>query len=271
MKIIEAKNLKKKVNNRSVLKDVNLTIYEGEIYSLLGPNGAGKTTTIYTLLGLLKKDGGEVKFFGEELSRKHFRDIGVMFEIETYNLEWTVFDNLRQMCYIYGINEEKIYDYLDIFEVKKDDLYKKFKQLSKGTKRKISLIGVILYDPKLLVLDEPTSGLDPEVQIILKRTLVDLKKKGKTILFVSHNLYEVQEISDRIGFIKAGETLFEIPVTSKFYLVEGVYPELQFCKVKNRNVYILDEETFQKFEPEEYQVIEKLEDLYIKFMGERYK
>ncbi len=269
MKIIEVKNLRKSMNNKLILRDVSLNIYEGEIYSLLGPNGAGKTTTVYTLLGLLKKDEGQIKFFGEELCKNHFREIGVMFEIETYNLEWTVFDNLKQMCYMYGVNEKKIHDYVEMFEVKREDLQKKFKQLSKGTKRKISLIGVLLHDPKLLILDEPTSGLDPEVQVVFKKMLIDLKKKGKTILFVSHNLYEVQEISDRIGFIRNGETLFEVPVASRFYLVEGVYPELQSYKVKNNNLYILDEAEFQMVKPEKYQVIDKLEDLYIKFIGER--
>ncbi len=269
MKIIEVKNLRKSMNNKQILRDVSLNIYEGEIYSLLGPNGAGKTTTIYTLLGLLKKDDGEVKIFGEELSKKHFKQIGVMFEIETYNLEWSVIDNLKHMCYLFGVDEHKIYDYVEMLDLRKEDFCKKFKQLSKGTKRKISLIGALIHDPKILILDEPTSGLDPEIQVVFKKLLLDLKKKGKTVLLVSHNLYEVQEISDRIGFIKSGETIFEIPVSEKFYLVEGDYPEFQTYRVKNSKLYVFDEKMFLKIKPKNYQVTEKLEDLYIKFIEKR--
>ncbi|ADQ07511.1 ABC transporter related protein [Caldicellulosiruptor hydrothermalis 108] len=269
MKAIEIKKLKKSINGKLILKEINLNIYEGEIYSLLGPNGAGKTTTIYTLLGLLKKDDGEIKIFGEELSKKHFKEIGLMFEIETYNLEWSVIDNLKHMCYLFGVDEHRIYDYVEMLDLKREDFRKKFKQLSKGTKRKISLIGALIHDPKILILDEPTSGLDPEIQVVFKKLLLDLKKRGKTVLFVSHNLYEVQEISDRIGFIKSGETIFEIPVSEKFYLVEGDYPEFQTYRVKNSKLYVFDEKMFLKIKPKNYQMIEKLEDLYAKFIEGR--
>ncbi|MGI1692161.1 MULTISPECIES: ABC transporter ATP-binding protein [Thermoanaerobacter] len=267
MKIIEVKKLKKSINGNPVLKDVNLMVFKGEIYGFLGRNGAGKTTTLRIILGLLKRDGGEIKIFGENLSRGHFKKIGVMFEYETLNLEWTVLDNLRQTCYIYGIEEREIYKYLDIIEFSRSDVYKKVKQLSKGMKRKVSLINAILPEPELLILDEPTSGLDPEMQLTIKEILLKFKLQGKTILFSSHNLNEVQKISDRIGLIKEGETLLETQIKKELYLVEGNYPELLDNKVKDKNLYVVDEKVIKEFNIQKYQAIKDIEELYIKIMG----
>ncbi|SHE42865.1 ABC-2 type transport system ATP-binding protein [Thermoanaerobacter uzonensis DSM 18761] len=267
MKIIEVKKLKKSINGNPVLKDVNLTVFKGEIYGFLGKNGAGKTTTLRIILGLLKRDGGEIKIFEENLTRGHFKKIGVMFEYETLNPEWTVLDNLKQTCYIYGIEEREIYKYLDIMEFSRSDLYKKVKQLSKGMKRKISLINAILPEPELLILDEPTSGLDPEMQLTIREILLEFKSQGKTILFSSHNLNEVQKISDRIGLIKEGETLIEIQIKKELYLVEGNYPELLDNKVKDKNLYVVDEKVIKEFNIQKYQAIKDIEELYIKIMG----
>jgi ABC-type multidrug transport system, ATPase component len=104
MKVIEVKNLSKSINGNQVLKDVNINVEEGQIYGFLGRNGAGKTTTLRTILGLLKKDAGEVKIFGSNISFEHFHNIGVVFEYETLNPDWSVIDNLRQTCYIYNID-----------------------------------------------------------------------------------------------------------------------------------------------------------------------
>lgn len=141
------------------------------------------------------------------------------------------------------------------------------KQLSKGMKRKISLINAILPEPELLILDEPTSGLDPEMQLTIREILLEFKSQGKTILFSSHNLNEVQKISDRIGLIKEGETLLETQIKKELYLVEGNYPELLDNKVKNKNLYVVDEKVIKEFNIQKYQAIKDIEELYIKIMG----
>jgi ABC-2 type transport system ATP-binding protein len=141
------------------------------------------------------------------------------------------------------------------------------KQLSKGMKRKVSLINAILPEPELLILDEPTSGLDPEMQLTIREILLKFKSQGKTILFSSHNLNEVQKISDRIGLIKEGETLLETQIKKELYLVEGNYPELLDNKVKDKNLYVVDEKVIKEFNIQKYQAIKDIEELYIKIMG----
>ena len=246
-KIIEVKNLKKLINGQPILKNINLNVYQGEIYGLLGENGAGKTTTLRTIIGLLKKDSGKISIFGDKLSKKHFQYLGIMFEYESFNSAWSVIDNLKQHCYIYGVNENRIYELLELLNFPKKDISKKFRELSKGSKRKISFVSAILHNPKLLILDEPTTGLDPEMQIRIRNILLNFKSENKTILFSSHNLYEVQKMCDRVGIIKNGETIIELSINEPIYLIKGEYPELIENKVKYSDFYVINEETIKKF------------------------
>ena len=267
MKVIEVKNLSKSINGNQVLKDVNINVEEGQIYGFLGRNGAGKTTTLRTILGLLKQDAGEVKIFGSNISFEHFRDIGVVFEYETLNPDWSVIDNLRQTCYIYSIDEKEIFKFLKMFELDENDLKKRFSALSKGMKRKVSLISALLPNPKLLICDEPTSGLDPEMQINIRNILVNFRANGGTVLFSSHNLYEVQKISNRVGIIQKGETLIEVDLKEPLYYLEGNFNELAERKVKEKNYYIIPESEFKLHNVENTKPMKDLEELYLLVTG----
>ncbi len=265
--VLEVKNLKKFINGNLILKNVNMNIFRGEIYGFIGRNGAGKTTTIRTILGLLKPDSGKIKIFGENLKREHFKDIGVMFEYEAFNPEWNLFDSLKETSYIYGIDEERILEVLEFVELDVKDAKKKFKELSKGMKRKASLASALLHDPKFLILDEPTSGLDPEMQLNVRNLLLKLKSQGKTVLFSSHNLYEVQKISDKIGVIKDGETILEISIKEKLFFLEGNYPELKDYKVKSTNIYIFPQNVFDEFGLKSAKELNDIEKLYFTVVG----
>jgi ABC-2 type transport system ATP-binding protein len=267
MKVIEVKNLSKSINGNQVLKDVNINVEEGQIYGFLGRNGAGKTTTLRTILGLLKKDAGEVKIFGSNISFEHFHNIGVVFEYETLNPDWSVIDNLRQTCYIYSIDEKEIFKFLKMFELEENDLKKKFSALSKGMKRKVSLISVLLPNPKLLICDEPTSGLDPEMQINIRNILVNFRANGGTVLFSSHNLYEVQKISNRVGIIQKGETLIEVDLKEPLYYLEGNFNKLAERKVKGKDYYIIPESELKLHNVENAKPVKDLEELYLLVTG----
>ncbi|MBZ4663428.1 MAG: srtF [Caloramator sp.] len=267
MNVVEVKNLQKTINGREVLRDINLFVKQNEIYGLLGKNGAGKTTTIRSILGLIKKDYGYIKIFGEEVEKIDYKRVGVMFDYETFNIDWTIEDNLKSMCYIYGADEQDIFSYIDLLQINKVDLKKKFRHLSKGMKRKVSLISVLLPNPDLLILDEPTSGLDPEMQIVVRNFILQLKKKGKTIIFSSHNLQETQKVCDKVSIVNEGETLVEFPIQKNYYIVKGEFTGLDMYKIKNTDFYIMGDELIKNFGISDYKVVESLEEIYMLAAG----
>jgi len=267
MRVIEVRNLRKSINGNPILKDVNMNVEEGQVYGFLGKNGAGKTTTLRTILGMLKPDAGEVRIFGSHISFENFRQVCVVFEYETLNPDWSVMDNLRETCYLYNINEEEIHKFLPIFELEKSELLKKFSTLSKGMKRKVSIINALLPNPKLLICDEPTSGLDPEMQINIRNILLNFKAKGGTVLFSSHNLYEVQKISNRVGIIQNGETLIEIDLKEPLYYTEGNFPEFTDRKVKGTDLYVIKESEIRSHNIENAKRVKDFEELYLRITG----
>lgn len=267
MNVVEVKNLQKTINGREVLRDINLFVKQNEIYGLLGKNGAGKTTTIRSILGLIKKDYGYIKIFGEEVEKIDYKRVGVMFDYETFNIDWTIEDNLKSMCYIYGADEQDIFSYIDLLQINQVDLKKKFRHLSKGMKRKVSLISVLLPNPDLLILDEPTSGLDPEMQIAVRNFILQLKKEGKTIIFSSHNLQETQKVCDKVSIVNEGETLVEFPIQKNYHIVKGEFTGLDMYKIKNTDLYIMGDELIKNFGISDYKVVESLEEIYMLAAG----
>jgi len=193
------------------LKGIDLSVNRGEIFGFIGPNGAGKTTTIKLLLGIVIPEKGELTLFGKSPSDPKTRQsVGYMPEIADYYRYLTPMELLVMYGNIFGINKSllheranKLLEMVDLEEAAN----RLMRTFSKGMMQKVSFAQALINDPDLLILDEPTSGLDPLSRNRMREVIQDLRKKGKTIFFSSHELSEVELISDRIGVLHKGRLL----------------------------------------------------------------
>lgn len=198
------------------LKGVDLSVGEGEIFGFIGPNGAGKTTTIKLLLGILTPDGGEVNIFGDSPKKEKTRQVvGYMPEVADYYKYLTPKELLTMYGNIFRIDKkvlklrvEELLCLVDL-EAESNRLMRTF---SKGMLQKVSFAQALVNDPDLLILDEPTSGLDPVSRKRMREVILDLKARGKTIFFSSHELSEVELICNRIGILAKGSLIAAGPV-----------------------------------------------------------
>ncbi len=198
-------------NKFEALKGVDLSVNRGEIFGFIGPNGAGKTTAIKLLLGILRPQKGDITIFGQSPSKPQARaSVGYMPEIANYYRYLTPTELLVMYGNIFGIEKrqlrERIAKLLILVDIEAS-ANRLMKTFSKGMMQKVSFAQALINDPGLLILDEPTSGLDPLARKKMREVIQDLKSKGKTIFFSSHELSEVELISDRIGVLSEGELL----------------------------------------------------------------
>lgn len=194
---------------KTALNALNLEIRRGEIFGLLGPNGSGKTTTIKLLLGLLFPTAGEALVFNESaVGVSKNERIGYLPE-ESYLYR---FLNAEETLDFYGrlfnmkpdIRRNRSQELIEMVGLA-GDKKRILKEYSKGMRQRIGLAQALINDPELIILDEPTSGLDPLGTAWMKRLIVELRDKGKTILMCSHRLEDVQQICDRIAILNEGE------------------------------------------------------------------
>lgn len=207
-KILEIKNLTKYYGKVLGVKDLSLTLNEGEIFGFIGPNGAGKSTTIRSIMNLINKTEGKVLIMGKEFNKDDTslkEMIGYLpSEIHLYE-DLTVKEMLDYHEKFYKKNVHK--KRRDLVKRLKLNETKKIEDLSLGNLKKLGIVLAFMHDPKLLILDEPTSGLDPIMQQTFYELLKEEKEKGTTIFYSTHILNEVSKICDRVGIIKEGKLL----------------------------------------------------------------
>jgi len=203
---IEAVNLCKRYGNSQVVRDVTFRIGSGKLVGFLGPNGAGKTTTIRILLGLLKANSGTTQIFGCDTraeGKTLRRQIGYLpGDVHLYpNMSGLA--TLRFLANARRVNcKSEISRLGQRFDL---DLKKTVRKYSTGMKQKLGLIQALMHRPKLLILDEPTSGLDPLVKKVVFEELREVVSEGRTILFSSHSLDEVEELCDEVIILRSGK------------------------------------------------------------------
>ncbi|PIQ23824.1 multidrug ABC transporter ATP-binding protein [bacterium (Candidatus Blackallbacteria) CG17_big_fil_post_rev_8_21_14_2_50_48_46] len=193
-----------------VLKGVDLQVFPGETFGLLGPNGAGKTTTIKTLVGLVKPDGGEVHVLGQLPSNTRNRSqIGYLPEHPSVYGYLSGYEFLNLCGDFFGLSarilKQRIPMLLDRVQLSDFSARKQIRTYSKGMMQRLGFAQALINDPQLLLLDEPMSGLDPLGRHDVKELVLDLKREGRTILFNSHILSDVEAICDRVGIMADGK------------------------------------------------------------------
>lgn len=207
--MIQAQNVTKTLNGRTILNGVSFEVEEGEIFGFLGPNGAGKTTTLKILLGLLKPTSGQALVLGKPLGDNDDlrRRVGVLLENDGLYERLSAYENLKYYAQIYSISDsrEKITKLLDFVGLS-DRTDSRVGDFSKGMKRRLALARSIIHDPDVLFYDEPTSGLDPEAQKMVRDLILYLaRERGRTIFLNSHDLDEVQRVCSKIAILQSGE------------------------------------------------------------------
>lgn len=205
---IETQRLTKYYGKSRGIIDLDLEIESGEIFGFIGPNGAGKSTTIRTLLGLIFPTSGNGRIFGLDIikdTKEIKRRIGYMPAEVNYYEKMDVHELLRYSARFYDSESEaRIIKLAETFAL---DLKRKIVDLSRGNKKKVSIVQSLIHRPQLLILDEPTGGLDPLMQATFFDILREENARGTTIFFSSHTLSEVQNMCRRVGIIKEGKII----------------------------------------------------------------
>lgn len=208
--IAEVRDLVKRFGDFTAVDGVSFEVRPGEILGLLGPNGAGKTTIIQMLLGVVTPTAGVIQMFGLDLARHRERILQQVNFSSTYismPYALTVEENLRVVGKLYGLTDipRRIDDVVKKLEME-EFRNKLTRKLSSGQLTRLTLAKAILTDPKLLFLDEPTASLDPDMAHKTRSLLKEVRRSaGTSIFYTSHNMREMEEMSDRIIFLQRGK------------------------------------------------------------------
>ncbi|MCU4925781.1 ABC transporter ATP-binding protein [Halobacteria archaeon AArc-dxtr1] len=207
---IETTDLVKEYGELRALQELSLTVEEGEFFGLLGPNGAGKTTFINTLVGLVRKTGGEARVFGHDVESEYqqARDaIGLAPQEFNVDRFFPIKEVLMHKAGYHGVSEdeaerraEEVLKRVGIY----DKRHERFDWLSGGMKRRLLLARALVTDPDLLILDEPTAGVDVQLRHDLWELVTELNEEGTTILLTTHYIEEAERLCDRVAIMNEG-------------------------------------------------------------------
>jgi len=211
--ILKVSGLEKSYGRTKILKGIDLSIEKGDVYGFLGPNGAGKTTTIRSILGLIKKDKGQVflnSFDVDKNFKKAIDKVGSVVETPRFYEHLSGYKNLKLMANLYNnVPKKRIYEVLELTGMF-NRMNDKVSKYSLGMKQRLGIARALLNNPELILLDEPTNGLDPSGMKEVRELIINLaKKENITFMISSHLLHEVEMMCNRIGIIKNGEKIIE--------------------------------------------------------------
>ena len=247
--LIEIKNVSKTYGNYKALDNISINVPRQSIYGLLGPNGAGKTTLIRMLNQITAPDEGSIIFNGETLNRSHITQIGYLPEERGLYKSMKVGEQAIYLAQLKGVSqkdaEKRLKSWFNKFGIL-NWWDRKVEELSKGMQQKIQFIVTVIHNPQLLIFDEPFSGFDPINVNLLKKEILELRDKGATIIFSTHNMASVEELCDNIMLINKGKKIIEgsvyrIKQDNKENKFEVVLRNSEIQKLKNSETMDLPE------------------------------
>jgi ABC-2 type transport system ATP-binding protein len=210
MSTVELKNVRKAYDKFIAVDDLSFSIAPGTMFGLLGPNGAGKTSTIRMMIGITMPDSGEIRMFGQPFNRDILKRVGYLPEERGLYQKMVVLEQLIFIGELHGLSaaeaKKRAIAWGERLEIA-SSYAKKTNELSKGMQQKIQFIATLLHDPDFIIMDEPFSGLDPVNSKLLEDVLIDLRKQGKTILFSTHRMEQVEKLCDSICLVNKGKAV----------------------------------------------------------------
>ena len=207
-RVLEVKNLSKNYKNIKAVSELSLIVQKEMIYGILGPNGSGKTTTLGMLLGVINANSGSFSWFENGTKDENRKRIGALLETPNFYPYLSAEQNLEITAKIKRIENahteiERVLEMVDLYDRKSS----KFNTFSLGMKQRLAIASALIGSPEVLVLDEPTNGLDPQGIAEIRDLIIEIGKKGKTIIIASHILDEIEKICTHCAILKNGKLL----------------------------------------------------------------
>ncbi len=263
---------------QATLKDLSFSMKKGEIFGFLGPSGSGKSTTQKILYKILKGYEGELRFDDKPLESwglDFYNQIGVCFELPNHYSKLSALENLQFFASFYQVPTKDPMELLAMVGLEQE-AKKKVSDYSKGMKMRLNFIRALIHDPDFLFLDEPTSGLDPNNARMIKDIILRLRDEGKTFFITTHNMFDADELCDRVALLHRGEMVAqEKPSVLKLrygknkvlvQMKEGGKHEFDLDRLGENQSFLnlIKSDSIQTIHSEEA----SLEDVFIRLTGE---
>ena len=250
---LKLENVSKKFVGKQAVDNISFEVDKPGVFGLLGTNGAGKTTTIRMLLGIIKKDTGEITWNGKPVERKSV-NFGYLPEERGVYPKTKIYDQLMYFAQLKGMNktdaDREIKKWAEVLKVQ-EYLPMQAEKLSKGNQQKIQFITAVIHNPELLVIDEPFSGLDPINTELLKSAILELVEKGTYIIMSSHQMASIEEFCTDILILNKGKTI-----------LQGNLKEIKESYKANRVELITKVDVSEQIQEEGLKIIKELDNQY---------